>query len=308
MANKRLIILKHGGGELANQLWNYLSIYAYGLETGLPVRNPSFFEYHYFFRFLRNESLVTQITSRLLFRTPRRRKSLINRNQRMKYAQRVWIVRKLHAACVYSSENVENRRTLLPPSGALPERYGRCTTLYFAGWLFRNPKGLEKFRDELRAAFTPTDAILRRVESIISPLREAYTTVIGVHIRQADYKAFKGGRFFIGQERVRTILDEYIREKRLDANKAVFVITSDGPIDREIFKGIHIFISKENAVVDLFLLSETDVILGSDSSFGAFASWYGDIPQIILKREPIDWAYYRDKTGHFDNAYSELRP
>ena len=40
---RKIIILKHGGGELANQLWNYLSVYAFGLERGISVLNPSFF-------------------------------------------------------------------------------------------------------------------------------------------------------------------------------------------------------------------------------------------------------------------------
>ena len=60
---KKIVILKHGGGELANQLWNYLSIYAFGLEAKVLVKNPSFFEYHSFFKFLPNESLTTRLFS-----------------------------------------------------------------------------------------------------------------------------------------------------------------------------------------------------------------------------------------------------
>lgn len=303
---KKIIILKHGGGELANQLWNYLSIYAYGLHAGVPVRNPSFFEYHYFFRFLWGESWITKLTSRLLFRVPRRRSSLINRNERWKYAQRAWFTAKFHASCVYSSENNENRQTYLPPSGELPARYSTCNSLYLTGWLFRNPKGLAHFKTELHAAFKPTDRVLAKVDSIISPLRTNYTRLIGVHIRQADYKEFKGGKFIVSEERARAILDEYIAQKHLDASKTLFLIASDGPIDAKKFVGLNTYISHENSVIDLFLLSKTDTIIGSDSSFGAFASWYGDIPHIILKNGPVDWAYYADKQAFFENQQSEL--
>lgn len=286
---KKIIILKHGGGELANQLWNYISIYAFGLETGVPVRNPSFFEYHYFFNFLKNESWITRITSNMLFRTPRRRNSFINRNQRIKYAQIVWITAKFNQSSVYSSENTENKVTILPPSASLPTRFDNCEKIYLTGWLFRNPKGLEKYAAELRQAFMPKNEIMKKIDAIVSPLREQYENVVGIHIRQADYAEFKNGAYFISQNRVREIVNEYMGKFSLSKNKTVFIIASDGKINESVFDDLNIYISKENSVTDLFLLSKTDVILGSDSSFGAFAAWYGNIRHIIFKKEKMDF-------------------
>jgi hypothetical protein len=141
---------------------------------------------------------------------------------------------------------------------------------------------------------------------VTTPLRSQYSKVIGVHIRQSDYRDFKHGNFIISQARVRTIIDEYIREKSLDISKILFLITSDGLIDSTLFAGLNVYISKENSVTDLFLLSKTDTVLGSDSSFGGFASWYGNIPHIIFKNEPVDWTYYADKTAFFENKYTLL--
>ncbi|HEU0080902.1 MAG TPA: hypothetical protein VFQ72_02675 [Candidatus Paceibacterota bacterium] len=303
---RKIIILKHGGGELANQLWNYLSVYAFGLERGISVLNPSFFEYHCFFRFLKEESWVTRLTSRLFFRAPRRRSSWINRNQRLKYALRAWIVGALNASCVYSSENSENRQTYLPPTAPLPDRFDACSKLYLTGWLFRNPAGLAKFGKELRAAFAPSDEILRRVDAIISPLRSQYQHVIGVHIRQSDYAGFKGGRFVVSQVRFREVMGEFLRERRLDPARTVFVIASDGRVDERVFAGLNVAVSRENSVVDLFLLSRADAVIGSDSSFGAFAAWHGDIPHIIARNDAMDWAYYANKNSFFENRLSEL--
>ncbi|HVU06292.1 MAG TPA: hypothetical protein VHE10_00630 [Candidatus Paceibacterota bacterium] len=303
---KKLVILKHGGGELANQLWNYVSICAYGLEIGATVRNPSFYEYHHFFRFLKDESFVTNLKARLLFRKPRRRSSFINRIERRKYALRSRITAWFEPSRVYSSENSLNQATYLPPSAPLPDRLQRYDALYFTGWLFRNPKGLEKFGSALREAFKPADFVAKRVDSIIAPLREKHSKIVGVHIRQSDYAGFKGGRFIVGQKRVRETLDEYIRENSMDAAAALFLITSDGPIDARKFDGLNIHISKENSVTDLFLLSRADAVIGSDSSFGAFAAWYANVPHIIFKNEAMDWAYYKNKTSFFTNKYSEL--
>jgi len=308
MQNKKtfkIVILKHGGGELANQLWNYISIMAFGLEQNIPVCNPSFFEYHSFFRFLSKESFVTKIRA-VFFRQTRRRSHIINKIARFKYSIISKIISKIHKQCVFSSENVENRSVFLPPTFSLPDKFKRCGNIYFTGWLFRNPIGLKKFRNELISAFRPNNHIEKKIQNIIGPFRKKYEKIIGIHIRQADYKIFKDGKYLIPQDRIREIINEYVRENIIDTNKTLFLITSDGPIDDSLFKNLNIYISGENSVVDLFLLSKTDVILGSDSSFGALASWFGDIPHIIFKKESIDWKYYSNKTSFFENKFSTL--
>lgn len=301
----KVIILKHGGGELANQLWNYMSIYAYGLERKIPVENPSFFEYHSFFRFLPNEKLPTKAFS-IFFRKFRRRSHIINRVGRIKYALISRVIASLKSSCVFSSQNNTNTVTYLPPTSPLPQRFETCDHLYFTGWLFRNPKGLEKYRNELTAVFTPRGSTLTRIETIVGNLRKSGKKVIGVHIRQGDYKTFKGGVYWIDQARMREVMEEYMRENSLSPDTISFILTSDGPIDEKIFNGLSVTISREDAVTDLYLLSKTDVIIGSDSSFGHFASWYGNIPHIVATKSPIDWSYHKDKRTYFKNQYCTM--
>jgi len=302
---KKIIIIKHGGGELANQLWNYLSIYACGLDKKVSVQNPSFFEYHSFFNFLSKESLTTRVFSQF-FKTPRRRSHCINRLGRTLYALRTRIITCIHHRCLVSSENNTNKIIYIDPTQSLLGSYTTCNTLYFSGWLFRNPVGLITFARELHTAFTPQQKIIDKVQSIVAPLRLQYPHIIGLHIRQSDYADFKNGTFVITQDRARTLMQEYIREKSLDVSKTLFIITSDGPIVGDLFKDLNTYISKESSVVDLFLLSSTDTILGSNSSFGAFASWYGNIPHIVMNNDVIDWNYYADKKTFFENKYLTL--
>lgn len=302
---RKIIILKHGGGELANQLWNYVSIYAYGLEIGAEVKNPSFFEYHYSFNFLPKESLKTRFLS-FFFKTPRRRTHFINRMGRIKYAVWVKIISLLNGSHIISSENTENKTVYIPPTNDLDAKYKEYSTLYFYGWLFRNPRGIEKFSKELHGLFKPNAEIHTRIENIIKPLQSQYKQIVGVHIRQSDYASFKKGAFVISEERVRDIINEYMHTQEINPLHTLFLIASDGPINQDIFKGLNIYVSKENSVTDLFLLSQTNIILGSDSSFGAFAAWYGNIPHIIFKNETIDWAYYKDKNSFFENKYTLL--
>jgi hypothetical protein len=302
---KKIIILKHGGGELANQLWNYISIYAYGLDSKTLVQNPSFFEYHHFFNLLKNESVLTKIRT-WFFRTPRRRSHPINKIARFKYGIQIKIMEHLHKKCLLSSLNTLNTSVYLPPTKILSQNLEKCNILYLTGWLFRNPIGINKFRKELMETFKPVKKVEDKVEAIIGQLKNKYEHVIGVHIRQADYKTFKESAYFLEQGRVREIINEYIAVYNLDKEKTVFLITSDGPVKTEVFKGLNIYVSKENAVVDLFLLSKTSAIIGSDSSFGAFGAWYGNVPHIVMKKGLMDWNYYDGNKTYFDNKYLTL--
>ncbi len=299
----KFVILKSGGGELANQLWNFASVYAHALEVGATVRNPAFFEYHYFFNFLPKESLFTRFVA-IFFRSVRRRAHPINRSWRLCYAVLNKVVSGLHSSCVISSQNTTNAVTYLPPTKpfALP----RCNTAYFSGWLFRNPEGLKKHRTELLQAFAPRADIQKKVSDISSSLRADHAHTLGIHLRQGDYKVFKGGKYLLSAGRMREIVDEYLAQRGWVASDVALVITSDGPVDMAAFQGFTAHRSSENAVADLFLLSKTDAVIGSDSSFGNFAAWYGDIPHIVATKDGMDWPYYAGKTAYFPNKYATL--
>ena len=81
-------------------------------------------------------------------------------------------------------------------------------------------------------------------------------------------------------------------------------MASDGPIEDGIFSGLNYIASKNNAVTDLFLLASTDTIIGSNSTFGAFASYYGNIPFIVMQKDSVDWEYYKDRNKYFENKYA----
>ncbi|MDP3996376.1 MAG: hypothetical protein Q8P86_01630 [bacterium] len=310
MKRKKTIILWHGGGELGNQLWNFASIYAYCLEHDRECLNYSFFQYGEFFNMpVGNKFIKTLFFSP--FKSYRKRRNGL----RVKIAKLIYKIIYLKpieimfSQKVVSSENLESKTYCLPPTQRPPELFRKeedSDVVYMVGWLFRNPEGLRKFRKELLDVFAPKKEIMNRTEEILRPLRLKYNNIVGVHIRQGDYAFFKSGEYFIEQKRVREILDEYMRENNIDESNTLFVITSDGAVQSKFFNGLNVYISKEDAVTDLFLLAKTRTIIGSDSSFGAFASWYGNIPHIIFKKDKMDWQYYSDKNSYFENKYCTL--
>jgi hypothetical protein len=90
-----------------------------------------------------------------------------------------------------------------------------------------------------------------------------------------------------------------------DAKKTYFIICSDEKIDLKKFKNLNISQNTGNEIEDLFLLAKTDFIIGANSTFGAFASYYGNIPFLVFDHK-IDWGYYFDKKYYFENKYSTM--
>ncbi|PCI30380.1 hypothetical protein COB55_00225 [Candidatus Wolfebacteria bacterium] len=305
---KNIIILKSEGNELANQLWNYASIYAYTLERGYKLKNPSFFEYGTFFTIPVTGSLL-KILFFLPFINYTKRKTAFRRKVWRKfYTWYSGLVILLHKNTVISYKPQNRKPYYLPPTkesdSTLKKLEQSPGDIYLDGWIFRNPVGIEKYHKEIQEYFQPKKRITSLIDLNIKKLRDNYKNVIGVHIRQGDYKTWRDGEYYIEQKRVREILDGYLKETNTDKTETCFAITSDGQIDTSLFDGLNIFVSKENMVHDLFFLAKTDIILGTNSTFGAFASYYGNISHIVFQKENIDWEYYKNKTTYFENKYS----
>ncbi len=307
---KKVVILRASGNELTNQMWNYASIYAYTREHNYLLENPSFFEYGEYFNIPAPNWLI-RIIFFLPFENYTERKTAFRRKVWRKFY--FWytnILMWINKNNLISYVSANNKPLYLPPTketeGKLKELEHGGKDIYLDGWLFRNPVGIEKYRNEIIEYFKPRSDIGARIAEQIKELRKQYQHLVGVHIRQGDYATWRSGAYFIEQKRVREILDEYISISKIDNNKICFTITSDGPIDTDFFDGLNIVVSSDNAVADLFLLASTDAIIGSNSTFGAFASYYGNIPFIVMEKGSMDWDYYSDKTNFFENKYSTM--
>lgn len=297
---------------MGNQLWSYASIYAYCIEKGYHCENWSFFEYAHYFKATLPQSLLL----RFFFFVP----FAHNEKRLYAYRTRVWrnlyrlfIVLPVSIFCdkqiVYTNTQANDVYYLPPTADSslfLSGLENSLQPIYFSfvsRGVFRNPVGLKKYRESITSYFAPVSQVENRVNKFVDPLRRQYKVLIGVHLRQTNYAQFKKGKYLVSQERARDILTEYCKQKGYSPNEVCFVIASDGIVDQEVFRGFNIEISAHNAGEDLFILSSCDVIIGSDSTFGSFASYYGDIPHIIIKNDPMDWEYYADKNAYFVNKY-----
>lgn len=297
---KKVIILEHNGGRLANQLWNFISVYAYCLERGYECRNYCFYDYAQFF----NIPVGNTIIERLFFKPIIAGKNFLRRFYQW-YV--VWTKKNKTVLFSQSKFNTNAAPHFLPPS-AQPDEVlsiwegGTSDALYLSGWLFRNPVGLKKFYKQIAAYFKPKAEVVNDAHKLVNLMRTRFTQVVGVHIRQGDYKLFENGKYYVSVPAVVSILKEYLKKNNRSASDTGFIICSDEPVNALDFEDLQVAVSTANAATDLFALSLTDVIIGSNSTFGPLAAYLGNKPFIVFQ-DAMDWNYYTDKKEYFENKY-----
>ncbi len=298
-SNKKIIILRHGGGRLANQLWNYIGVFTYCLERGYKLENYSFYKYADFFDLSKPKSSLIKF----LFYG-----SLIKHDQyrfRDPYEKFTRLVEHF-----FKNRLVKSDKTFyLPPttnsdwkqSEEIKKVEKNSKTIFFEGWLFRNPVGLKKYQNEIRKHFQPIIEIRQKVDEVISSAKKQYKHIIGVHIRQGDYKVWEGGQYYFPPKEVVNILKDYLQYSQKDPRQTVFLIASDGEIDQGIFQGLNTIICHGNQVEDLWTLSRTDMVIGSNSTYGPLAAYLGNIPVAIFNKPKMNWEVSDTKEFNYGN-------
>lgn len=285
---KKIIILETSG-RLANQLWHFAAVYAFCLEQGFTAENRAFFRYCRYFGITVPGQFFGWIFGKFYYWHGNVKLAKL---MYLFYAKFVKIFNYRHIV------NDGGREFLLPPTLNLVTEQNKIlnslktdgATWYFCGWLFRNPAGLEKYHDEICNYLKPLDSYLVPVREKMAKIRSAHKFIVGVHIRQGDYKTWDGGKYFYTFVEVRKILDDYIiQQKKFKSDDIAFVICSDEIVDLDAFGGLNIYRGHGGEVEDLHTLAESDLIIGSTSTYGAWAAYYGKVPFVRFSREKINW-------------------
>ncbi len=285
---KQIVILRHNGGQLGNQLLLFISIYAYCLEKGYECKNYAFYEYNKYFNFYElnifirffafisslnfyKSHVITYIFYKLWTNfVPFISNGKILREDRDKTfcLPPTQIKDKLHLKIIKDLEESTQKR------------------FYINGWNFRNPSGLTKYYDQIITIFKPKKEIILRVDNFIQKIK-ADNFLIGVHIRQGEYKSknFMGGKWYYNELEVADILKTYLKRECKKNKKALFILCSDGPIDLSFFSGLNVKLGIGSMMEDLITLSMCNKIIGSNSTFGSFAAYFGKIPFFIFDRK-----------------------
>jgi hypothetical protein len=165
------------------------------------------------------------------------------------------------------------------------------------GWGFSDHPNLARFRPDIVNYHAPVEPIASAARSAVNRAREFSGMVIGVHIRQEDYRFWKGGIHYYEAE-------DYARWMRVcaevwsDATPA-FLICSSNDFDPAPFRGLRMVSGPGFPMGDLHALSLCDRIMGPPSTFSQWASYSGNIPLCILesKASKVSPEAFRNHSG-----------
>jgi len=282
----KIIILENNGGRMANQIWQFANIYAYCREENYEIENYAFFAYQNYFNIAPPKNKFVNL---FIFKFYHYHKNVkIEKFISLVFSK---IIKKIFRERIIESSEI----VYLPPSknDLTPKYLSKIKSfadksLYFCGWNLRNPEGLINNHDKIVEYFRPRKEFIEPAIVLMSELRIPYPVIVGVHIRQGDYKTFSGGKYYFNFKEVRGILDDFLSHQ-IDTSKILFLVCSDAEIDEEALRGLNYRVGPGTPIADLYALSLTDLVISSESTFSQWASYYGNINNINFSRENINW-------------------
>ena len=176
---------------------------------------------------------------------------------------------------------------------AYQEKIRPARIVFVYGWWLRTPNLVKKHGGKIRAYFRPVPEFQNASRAAIEPLRRTADIVIGVHIRQGDYRGWQGGKYFFPAARYAAWMNELAAQ--FPGRKVAFFVCSDEPRHAGEFPGLTVGFGTNSPVADIFALALCDYLLGTKSTFSQWASFYGEKPllQVCDTNEPAKLDKFR---------------
>ena len=274
------IIIRQEYGQLGNILFRLANTLGYAIEHGYGVEdytlafcnyhdgssNIRFFEHYHPFHF---------------FEYPRPRSRLINRLK--------W---KFRDKNYRNSKMIEN----FDPSfdlKQLPQHF----SYELKGFHFSAKDLVIKHREKICKILDFRSLLKSPIDSLLKEAKSKYDVLLGVHIRQNDFKDFYDGKYFVSIEHFLKLIDQF---KKLESEESVGVLicSDSAEILDEIQTRYPDYILPRGFVAqDMYALSICDYILGPEATtMSAWAAYLGNVKlaQIRPETESIDLSSFQD--------------
>ncbi|MDP3069244.1 MAG: hypothetical protein Q8N18_03100 [Opitutaceae bacterium] len=279
------IIYTHGGGRLGNQVLRFAHWIAWAMENAgeVEVLNLAFWPHARDFAVWRTHPgcvfpLRAGRADRLATMAPRLWRAL-EKNSRLPRAVQA-AGRRWPGWQAVDLDIVGEEQLALDADFLARVKRRRVTTC--CGWEIANWPLVEKHAAAVRELFQPAAEHRAAAVGFISGLRRAHDLVIGVQIRQTDYRAWHDGRFHFSTERYAAWLRDLVA---LHPDRRVaFVVTSEVAQEPARFVDLPVFFAggSANAGGDAIRgwaeLSLCDLIVSPPSTFSATAAFLGGVP------------------------------
>ena len=173
------------------------------------------------------------------------------------------------------------------------EKIRPAKIIFVYGWWLRTPSLVKKHGDKIRAYFRPVEKFEKASHDAIEPLRREADIVIGVHIRQGDYRRWTRRQIFFPGRVTRRGCTNWPRN--FPAARFPFLFAATRRARRANFPGLTVGFGTDSPVSDIYALARCDYILGTKSTFSQWASFYGEKPllQVCGTDEPAKLENFR---------------
>lgn len=306
MQTESHIIYTAGGGRLGNQLLNSAHLLAFAMEhPKFKLINLAFSQFAAEYG---NEDLAAQMLNRNNLERPWALLTSFcdyEANHIFPWHQSKWLrLKLLHRIAALRPDSVSiiggNTHTRTKLAG---ERYDYfdMTDLsnvnylkdvpvsVIAGWNVRAWSLIEKHREQIQSTLQPGDDYQNIAEQFITSQRSKFDVLVGVLMRQGDYRSWQNGRYYFNSNHYHKVITQFCDEFG-DVNVGV-IIASDQPQSDELFCSNQFAFTTGIAggtghYIESFAeLALCDVVISPPSTFSALAAFVGNVPIIPLYKE-----------------------
>jgi len=266
-------------GQLGNSLLISAHVIACAIENNIKVVNIPFDDYAEFFVGTRNNLLCSYPTS--CVHLPISKRMMFRGRTDFIIRKSIQHLTKYGLFSDYYTRYVESITIDWSDNFSL-ESYDFLTLIQnkkyiiLKGWNFRSNLNVKKHASKIKKYFSPLAIYQQNVSVYLEEAKNNFDIIVGVHVRQGDYKKWHGGRFFYAMNIYQKIINKL--RKYFSPNKTLFILCSDSPQPKNFFDSTDIIFGLGFLIEDMLLLSKCDYIIGPPSTFSLWASFYGETP------------------------------
>ena len=278
-----MVILNSQNSQLANRLWGFSSFIANSIEHNYPLVNLGFYKYRRYFEATQNNNFGNYSIS--LERTGIGFLDYFYSNL---FKNWVSITHKTIGRTptfhkFYCTKFNEDKKAILFDLNNVGfVKHAKNRKVLVHGWMFRDPINIRKHRDKIVHFFKPVEPYNTLVNLEIASAAKLADVLVGVHIRRGDYATFLNGKWFYTDLQYADKMHQLTQIYAKECKSCVFIVCSNDAINLENFTGLTLVYKPRHFMVDLYLLSKCDIIIGPPSTFSQWAAFYGLKPLVML--------------------------
>ncbi len=280
-----MIIIGKKYGQLGNRLFLYAHLIAAAEEYGVKLMNPAFAEYAERFPRTRSDlwchypELEASSGSPRVGSPSRWKRNLVSKTVELSGRGIHYLGGEVRGLKVIRLRTGEQCDLASDSFASLV----LSQDVLLQGWLFRSEHLLHKHAEKVKSHLAIDFSLQEKIQSRLSKLREQADLIVGIHIRQGDYRTYLGGKYYypISQyaQLMRQIADHY------SPSRVAFLVCGNGEFSVADFQGLNVSCEKRDVMEDLYSLSQVDLLVGPPSTFTGWASFYGSVPIYWLESQ-----------------------